>query len=162
MFSTEDFLRQFAKETRLCVRLYEKAPPGGLDYRPTPGQRSTTELLRYLGYGPYNGVRRILLGDFSAGRPTGEVTAGIPASDFPARMAWQLSGVEALVRAANPLDLAEKDIAFPWGDRMRRGPALVAYPLNWLMSYRMQLFLYLKAAGASQLATPDLWHDPKD
>lgn len=162
MFTVEDFIYSFEKETAVCLGLFGKIPPGGLDYRPTAGQRSTAELLRYIAYGPYNTVRRIVAGDWNLGKPTGEVTQGVPPSDFPRLMAWQASEVARLVREADPNDLLTKDIAFPWGDTQKRGRALVLYPLNWLSSYRMQLFLYLKAAGASTLATPDVWHHPKD
>ena len=159
MYSVENFIASFEKETSVCLRLFAKIPPGGLDYRPTAGQRSTTELLRYLGFGPYNGVRRIVAGDWNIGKPTGEVTKDVPPSDFPRQMAWQSAEVARLVRAADPISLVTGEITFPWGDTLKRGPALVTYPLNWLSSYRMQLFLYLKAAGATQLATPDLWHN---
>jgi hypothetical protein len=162
MYSVEDFIASFGKESAICVNLFRKMPPGALDYRPTAGQRSTLELLRYLGYGPYNGVLRIVGGDWNLGRPTAEATRDAPPSDFPRRMAWQAAEVARLARSADPGDLLHKEIRFPWGDVMRRGPALVAYPLNWLSCYRMQLFLYLKAAGAHGLGTPDLWHPPKE
>jgi hypothetical protein len=161
MYTVENFVASFEKETAVCINLYGKMPPGGLDYRPTASQRSTLELLRYLAFGPYNTVRRVVAGDWSLGLPTGEVTKDWPASDFPARMRWQADEVARLVRAANPVDLLEKEMTFPWGDTLKRGQALVVYPLNWLTSYRMQLFLYLKAAGASNLSTPDVWHPPK-
>lgn len=161
MYTVEHFIASFEKETIQCLRMFDKIPPGGLDYRPTAGQRSTLELLRYLSFGPYNGVRRILIGDFSHGRPAAEVTRDWPASDFPRNMRWQADETARLVRSADPNDLLHKEIAFPWGDTLKRGQALVTYPLNWLSSYRMQLFLYLKAAGATQLSTPDLWHLPK-
>lgn len=158
MYTAGHFIAAFEKETSVCLRLYGKIPAGGLDYRPTAGQRSTLELLRYLGFGPYNGVRRIVAGDWSIGIPTGEATKDVPPSDFPRQLAWQLDEVSRLVRAADPLVLLNAEITFPWGDTLKRGQALVTYPLNWFSSYRMQLFLYLKAAGASGLATPDLWH----
>ena len=36
------------KEVRLLLHLTSKIEPAALDYRPTPKQRSTIELLRYL------------------------------------------------------------------------------------------------------------------
>lgn len=85
----------------------------------------------------------------------------MPPSDFPLKMAWQAAEVARLARSVNPISLLNDEITFPWGDTLKRGHALVTYPLNWLSSYRMQLFLYLKAAGANDLATPDLWHNHK-
>jgi hypothetical protein len=157
MFSTAHFVRAIRKETAICIRLFGKIPAGGLDYRPTAGQRSTLELLRYLQYGPYNGVRRIVAGDWSLGKPTGEVTKDVPASDFPRAMEWQRDGIIRLVTSANPVDLAETDFTFPWGETMKKGEAIIAHPFNWLHGYRMQLFLYLKAAGVKELNSTDLW-----
>jgi hypothetical protein len=116
--------------------------------------------MRYLSYGPYNGVHRILLGDWKAGRPTADVVAGMPASDFAARMAWQFDALARELRATPLRELLELEIAFPWGETVKRADGLVS-PLRWLVGYRMQLFLYLKAAGNVQLATADCWHAPK-
>ena len=162
MFSIDSFIASFSLECGICIRLYEKMPPGALDYRPTPGQRSTLELLRYLSYGPYNGIRRILAGDWSLGRSASDVTKDMPPSDFPRRMLWQSEEVARLMRAANPLALERDTITFPWGDTMKKGEGLVNHPLKWLVAYRMQLFLYLKAAGAKGLGTKDLWRAPKE
>lgn len=159
MLTIDGFIANWRKESRISVNLAGKLPPGGLDYRPTAGQRSTLELLRYLSYGPYNAVHRILIGDWNVGRPTAEVVAGMPASDFAARMAWQADAVERELRATPVGDLLAKDMTFPWGETLKRGDALMT-PFRWLVGYKMQLFLYLKAAGNHELKTADLWHPP--
>lgn len=159
LFTVDSYLSTWRKETRICVNLSGKIPPGGLDYRPSSGQRSTLELMRYLTYGPYNAVHRTLAGDWNIGRPTAEVVAGVPASDFAARMAWQADAVEQEVRAVPVSDLINKDMTFPWGETVKRAEALIT-PLRWLIGYRMQLFLYLKAAGNAKLGTSDCWNLP--
>ncbi len=160
MYSVDQFLRSYRKEALVTINLFSKIPPGGLDYRPTLGQRSTLELLRYLSYGPYNGVCRIVAGDWNLGVSTIEATKDMPASDFPARMAWQADAVERIVRAANPNSLLNDEITFPWGETMKRGEGLINCPLKWVTAYRMQLFLYVKQAGASHLGTPEAWRPP--
>ena len=160
MFTLDSFIANWKKESRICINLAAKVPPGGLDYKPTAGQRNTLELMRYLSYGPYNAVHRTLAGDWNTGRPTGEVTAGMPASDFPTRMLWQAEAVEREMRAVPMRDLLEKDMTFPWGETLKRGEALMT-PFRWLVGYKMQLFLYLKAAGNHQLVTADCWNLPK-
>lgn len=157
MFSAEAFVNSYATESAICARLYTKMPAGGLDYRPSQGQRNTLELLRYISKGPYNGVRRIVAGDWTVGKPAVELSKDMPASDFVAQMHWQSDEVARIVREANPIDLEEGFMLMPWGDNLRKGEALVNHPLKWLVGYRMQLFLYLKAAGATTLTTPDLW-----
>lgn len=160
MFTVEDFIATWRKESRICINLFGKMPAGGLDYRPTPGQRSTLELLRYLSFGPYNGLTKILAGDWSHGRPTAEVTAGMPASDFPERMAWQVEAAALALRSVPVTALDAETILFPWGETARKAEGLVNYPLRWLIGYRMQLFLYLKSAGAHDLNTADCWRLP--
>lgn len=158
MITSQSLTHIFKKETAICLALYEHIPAGGLDYRPTAQQRSTLELLRYLSFGPYNGTRRILAGDFSLGKPSAEVTRDWPPSDFVKNMVWQYREVARMLSSVREDDLMNKTITFPWGETLKRGEALVAHPWNWMMSYRMQLFLYLKACGAKELASPDLWH----
>ncbi|HKP96244.1 MAG TPA: hypothetical protein VJ385_10840 [Fibrobacteria bacterium] len=160
MITVESFISAWRKESKICINLFSKMPAGGLDYRPTPGQRDTVELLRYLSFGPYNGVVKIVAGDWNKGRSTADVTAGMPASDFPGRMAWQAEAAAREIRSVPMSTLLHGDMVLPWGETMKRGEALFAYPLRWLTGYRMQLFLYLKAAGASQLNTGDCWRLP--
>ena len=157
MFSPEAFIKSYATESSICARLFSKMPAGGLDYRPTNGQRTTLELMRYISKGPYNGVRRIVAGDWTLGKPAVELSKDMPASDFVAQMHWQSEEVARIVRGANTVDLEEGFVLLPWGENSIKGEALVNHPLKWLVGYRMQLFLYLKAAGAKELATPDLW-----
>ena len=157
MFSSEAFIKSYQTDSSICARLHTKMPPGGLDYRPTQGQRTTLELLRYLPKGPYNGVRRIVAGDWTLGKPAVELSKDMPASDFVAMMHWQSDEVARIIREASVVDLEESYVLMPWGENCLRGEALVNYPLKWLTAYRMQLFLYLKAAGAKEIATPDLW-----
>jgi hypothetical protein len=161
MFSIESLIRAWNAETEICIALFEKLPAGGLEYRPTAGQRNTLELLKYLSKGPYTGVVRTVTGDWNATKPAAELAKDMPASDFPAQMHWQAGEVARLLRAANPQDLETGMMTFPWGEAMTKIDALVTYPYRWLTGYRMQLFLYAKAAGANALVTADLWRVPK-
>ena len=45
MLDRHDVLDSMLREIRITRHLVEKVPPGGMDLRPTPGQRSTLELL---------------------------------------------------------------------------------------------------------------------
>jgi hypothetical protein len=161
MLTLESFLKFWRTETDICIALFEKMPAGGLDYRPSPAQRNTLELLKYLSKGPRNGVLRVAAGDWNATPPAMEMAKDMPASDFPRLMRLQADEVERALRALSPEALAHETMTFPWGETLTKAEALVHYPYRWLTGYRMQLFLYLKAAGATQLATPDLWRAPK-
>ncbi len=160
MFTTESLIRAWKSETEICIALFAKLPAGGLDYRPTAGQRTTLDLLRYLGWGPRNGVVRVLAGDWAATAPAMEMAKDMPPSDFVPVMRRHADEVARRLRAADPEDLAGGTMSFPWGETMPKGEALVLYPYRWLTGYRMQLFLYLKGAGVSGISTPELWRPP--
>ncbi len=115
MFSVESFIHSFSTDAEIAVRLFNKMPEGALDYRPTQGQRSTAELLRYLSYGPYNVVRRIVAGDWSIGKPANEATKDMPVSDFPRNIRHHAHEVARILRAADPVALERELFTFPWG-----------------------------------------------
>ena len=48
VLSREELSRALQHEIKILLHLASKLEPGMLDYRPTPKQRSTLELLRYL------------------------------------------------------------------------------------------------------------------
>lgn len=161
MLPLESLIRFWKTETDICVALFDKMPAGGLEYRPSPTQRNTLELLKYLSKGPRNGVIRVMSGDWNATPPAMEMAKDMPPSDFPREMRRQAEEVERVLRAADADALARETMTFPWGETLTKADALIHYPYRWLTGYRMQLFLYLKAAGAAQLGTADLWRAPK-
>ena len=160
MYSAQNFIDSYRKETKICINLFSHLPAGGLDFRPTPGQRTTLELMRYLAYGPVGGVKRIIAGDWNIAIPAAAHAKEMPASDFVRQMTIQADEVETLVHSVPMSDLTEKTMTFPWGETALRGPSLVNYPLKWITGYRMQFFLYLKAAGAHHLTTGENWRHP--
>jgi hypothetical protein len=52
MYRKDDFLASLKKEAKIIRHLATTIPAGQLGYRPTPGQRSTLELLQYLSFSP--------------------------------------------------------------------------------------------------------------
>ena len=146
------------KEVRLLLHLTTKIDPSMLDYRPTPGQRSTLELLRYLtNMGPAQ-VR------FARGRPmeAAEMTAAIEAAnartfDETVRVLTAHSDLYAELLADMSDDDLRDEITWVDGSRISRGSFLVNYAFGQCAQYRLQLFLYLKASGHQQLNTMNLW-----
>lgn len=146
------------KEVRLLLHLTTKIDPDMLDYRPTPKQRSTLELLRYLTTsGP-------VLISYAKGQPMdadaiAEVTRAANARDFDETLA-ALAGLSD-VYAELLEDLSDDDfrgeIMWVDGSQISRGQFLVNYVFGQAAQYRLQLFLYLKACGREELNTMNLW-----
>jgi len=157
VLSSAELVRLLQHEVKILSHLAGKVTAAGRDYRPTPKQRTTTELLRYLAMMGPALVDVARSGTFdppawtvrerATDRLSFEqaVEAIAAQSGYYAGLAPELS--EAFLRG---------EIA-PWGESMSRGRFIVQYVLCGYTAYRMQLFLYLKASGRPELGTTELW-----
>ena len=145
------------KECDICLHLYEKVPAGTMDYRPTPGQRSTAELLKYLSYCAIGGSRTFQAGDWDPYHQVAQRAESETPEDFPAAMARQKEELTAFFDGLTQDELENTEAQSPLGETMPLEEALVSMPLHWMVAYRMQLFLYAKQAGNDEIWTPNLW-----
>ena len=146
------------KEVRLLLHLTTKIDAAALDYRPTPKQRSTIELLRYLTTsGP-------ALIQYAKGQPMdadaiAEATRVANSRDFDDTVAALAALSDQY--AEQLADLSDDDLRgeIMWvdGSRISRGLFLVNYVFGQATQYRLQPFLYLKACGREELNTMSLW-----
>lgn len=144
-------------EVRILLHLAGKIEPQMIDYRPTPKQRSTLELLKYLSImGPalIEAARR---GGFDpAAWTTAEKAA--EARDFQQTLdviAGQAELYPALLRDLSDADFRTEIEVF--GQKTTRGAFIVRMVLGGCAAYRTQLFCYLKACGREELSTMNLW-----
>lgn len=158
ILSRDELLAALQKEVRILQHLATKVDAAQLDYRPTPAQRSTGELIKYLSMmGPT--IVEYVLGDppdiavwtaaeeAAKARSVEQAVAVI--ADHPAMYARLLSG------ATNAQLRAEVD-GFD-GTKTSRGAFIVNLVLSGCAAYRTQLFLYLKAGGREELNSSNLW-----
>ena len=146
------------KEVRLLLHLTTKIDAAALDYRPTPKQRSTIELLRYLTTsGP-------ALVQYAKGQPMdadaiADATRVANSRDFDDTVAALAALSDQY--AEQLADLSDDDLRgeIMWvdGSSISRGLFLVNYVFGQAAQYRLQLFLYLKACGREELNTMNLW-----
>ena len=145
------------KEVRLLLHLTTKIDPDMLDYRPTPKQRSTLELLKYLtNMGPML-VRAAKTGNFDVEAWTAASKAA-EARDFAqtvAALAPHSDEYAALLADVSDADFRKEIEMF--GNKTTRGAFLVNLVLCGHAAYRTQLFVYLKACGREELSTMNLW-----
>lgn len=151
-----ELLTLLGTDARIVVHLASKATPAMHDYRPTPGQRSLLELVRYISMMGPTLVDLIHAGTFdeaawtaaeaaAKARTFDEAVAAI--AEHPAQYA------RALAAFSDDLLRSEVDMF----GVASRGAHLVNWVLNGCMAYRMQLFLYLKSCGRAELNTMNLW-----
>jgi hypothetical protein len=153
----DEVIAQLQKEVRILLHLASKIDRGTLDYRPTPKQRSTLELLSYLvAMGPVL-VRSIKAGAFDLERWQAD-TAKANAADFDQVLAMiraQESEYASQLASWSEADFRGSIEMF--GRTGTRAAWLLELVLNGCAAYRTQLFLYLKACGREELSTSNLW-----
>ncbi len=157
MLTRQDLLDSMLHECRVAQHLFRKLPAGSLGYRPTRSQRSTLELLRYLSFVGVAIADYVLNGDPKGYQARVKRAAAMPGRAFPRAMSRQMRELKTLLAGIPEKDFRTRRVTLPWGRKGRLGSMLVETSLKWLVGYRMQLFLYAKARGASKLGTPDCW-----
>ena len=158
VLTKEELIASLQNEVRILLHLAGKIDRNTLDYRPTPKQRSTIELLRYLAVmGPML-IRGIKAGAFDG--PVWEAAvAEANAMNFDQILGaiQKQSGVYAeLLSTFSDADFRGEIDLFGRG-KATRGSVIVNLVLAGCAAYRTQLFLYLKACGRDELNTMNLW-----
>jgi len=158
VLTKQEAIAALQNEVRILLHLAGKVDRNKLDYRPTPKQRSTMELLQYLSImGPML-IRALKGGAFDV--PAWQrATEEAKAMNFdqvlgaierqPAMYAELLSGFSDADFRAN-IDLFGSGAS-------SKGSVLSFLVLGGCAAYRTQLFLYLKACGRDELNTMNLW-----
>lgn len=153
----EEVIAQLQKEVRILLHLAGKLDRSALDYRPTPKQRSSIELLRYLAVMGPALVRSIKAGGFDVERWQADAAAANAASveQLLATIEKHSAEYASLLGAWTDADFRGEIEMF--GRKATRGSWLLELVLNGCAAYRTQLFCYLKACGRDELTTMNLW-----
>ena len=157
VLTKSELIASLQNEVRILLHLAGKIEPAMLDYRPTPKQRSTLELLQYLTIMGPALVRAAQAGDFDTAAWTAAENAA-KARNFDqtiAALAAQREEYAALLGAMSDADFRASITMF--GQDMSRGSFIVNMVLSGCAAYRTQLFIYLKACGRHELGTMNLW-----
>lgn len=157
VLTKSELIASLQHEVRILLHLSSKIDRTMLDYRPTPKQRSTIELLRYLTImGPML-VRFAKAGNFDPAVWTVEEKAAV-SRDFDqtiAAIAAHTDLYASLLGDMSDADFRAEIVMF--GNKTTRGAFLVNLVLCGCAAYRTQLFVYLKACGRDELSTMNLW-----
>jgi hypothetical protein len=153
-----ELIASLQHEVRVLLHLAGKVDRTKLDYRPTPKQRSTIELLRYLSM---MGPTLIQYAMAETPDPALWTTAAqaADARDFDqtvAAIAAHEDAYATLLADVTDADFRAEVDGFD-GNKTSRGALIVNLVLCGCAAYRTQLFVYLKACGREELGTMNLW-----
>lgn len=157
MLTKAQFLDSCRHETKVVKHLATKVPPGGLEWRPTPGQRSTLELLRYLTSCGIVPAEAMVTGSWEHAESAEKASEAVMPETFASAMDAQMRAIEALLEPLSETDLLDRMAEMPWGTPCRLGESLVNTVLKTFVAYRMQLFLYAKESGNADIGPAECW-----
>lgn len=161
VLTKDELISALQNEVRILVHLAGKVDQSKLDYRPSPTQRTTLQLLQYMAVMGPTQIAVIQTGTFD--RPTlsalwapAEAVAKTMTFDQAVAAIEKQSGQYAsLLGAWSDADFrANMDM---FGTKTTRGALIVNLVLGGHAAYRTQLFCYLKACGREELNTMNLW-----
>ena len=157
VLTKEELISLLQNEVRILLHLASKVDRNKLDYRPTPKQRSTIEMLRYLTIMGHNLIPAVKTGTFD-GAAFGASQAAANALNFDqvlASIEKQNAFYAKELGSMSDADFRTEIDMF--GKKASRGSHMVFVLLGGFAAYRTQLFLYLKACGRDELNTMNLW-----
>jgi hypothetical protein len=158
IITKSELLASLHKEVRILLHLASKIARSQLDYRPTPKQRSTIELLQYLSYmGPamLRYAKQEPL-DQDAWAGIVKIAAARGFDETLAEIETHSDQYAALLADMDDAAFRAEVTGFD-GAKTSCGAFIVNHVVAQCAAYRTQLFLYLKACGHEELHTSNLW-----
>lgn len=152
-----ELIASLKHEVNILLHLATKIDRAQVDYRPTPKQRSTLELLQYLTIMGPELIKASKTGKFDpAVWSVAEKACRERNFDQTIATLEKQKGEYASLLA----DVSDADFRAeiaPFGRPTTRGAFIVNLVLCGCAAYRTQLFVYLKACGREELSTMNLW-----
>ena len=145
MINKDQIVASMMFECDVAKHLHGKLTPQAYDYKPTAGQRTTLELLRYLSICGIAGIRSLYESNWKEFGKYVERSAKMKAEEFPAAMDLQKKELKEFFDSVTERVLETRDAGLPIGGTQLLGQAILDLPFKWLAAYKLQLFLYAKA-----------------
>lgn len=156
MYTKENFTDSLKHECRVIRHLFEKIPEGTMDFRLTPGQRSTLELLQYITLIVPASIEMVYQGTSDVFGSFVEKSKTVTAENFISSFEEsEKMALETLLKFDSEKLKEEMDV-FMMGKKTK-GVYLVETILKWIVAYKMQLFLHIKASGNTRVGTSNVW-----
>jgi hypothetical protein len=161
ILTKQELIGCLRREVHILTHLAGKVDQSKLDYRPTPTQRSTLELLQYMAVMGPTQIAVIRGGIFNRATLSaawGPADAAAKAMSFEqAIAAIEQQGDEYARLLGDWTDEDFRGEVDMFGTKTKRGLLVLNLVLGGHSAYRTQLFCYLKSCGRDELNTMNLW-----
>lgn len=155
----QQLLQNLQREIFLLKQLAPFIQEHDLNFRPAEKTRSTIELMQYLSGVGATMLRWFVKNDLTPEEwvKIREYRSTLTLANFKERLDEQMEEIVMYMNMISEEDLIKKEVTLPSKESMILGTAIINCPIKWLASYRMQLFMYLKLNGRSDISTKEAW-----
>ena len=155
----QHLIQNLQREIFLLKQLAPFIEERDLDFRPAEKMRSTMELMQYLSGIGATMLRWFVVNDLNPEEwvKIREYRKTLTRETFKERLDEQMTDIMKYMNMISEEDLNTKEVELPSKEKMILGTAIINAPVKWLAAYRMQLFMYLKLNGRSELSTKEAW-----
>lgn len=156
----QHLLFNLERELLLLKQLSKFIEPKHLDFRPGEKLRSTYELMQYLSNNGSVMMRWFLKNDVTTPEVRAEIAEqrkSLTLDNFAQRIDEQIAAIKRYFEEISDDDLQNKIIEMPSKEKLPLGSAIINGPIKWLTTYRMELFVYIKMNGRTEISTKEAW-----
>lgn len=155
----QQLLFSLEREIQLLKQLSHFIEEKDLSFRPSEKVRSTLELMQYLSSIGSVMLRWFVKNDFQKEDwiKIREQRLSVNLDNFKDKLDLQLEEIKMYMTEISEEDLFQKEVELPNKEKMILGSALINAPIKWFAAYRMELFLYLKMNGKTDIGTREAW-----
>ncbi len=154
MYTKQQIWDSFKRELSIIKHLAEKVPVGQEHHKPTEKQRTTLELLQYLGAMGVGMLAAIAAGDAAGFAPYADRSKEVTVENFAEMIDQEEGEMKEIYDAFTDAALAEDITLF---GRTQSRAVFILEHLKTMTGYKMQLFLYAKASGSEHIGTSNVW-----
>jgi hypothetical protein len=155
MISKDQLAAGMLYECDICLHLFGKL--NRYDYRPSPAQRDTAELLRYISIVGIASLRSLGEKNWKIFGEYVQAASKMEPKDFPDAMNRQKQEILNFFKSYSEKQLETQEAPLPMGTTQPLGEAILNMSFKIMPSYKLQLFLYAKASGADKIGTANAW-----
>ncbi|MFA7285370.1 MAG: hypothetical protein WC011_00775 [Candidatus Paceibacterota bacterium] len=154
MITKEQYIKSFVKELEIIKHLAEKITPEMLEYRPSEKQRSTLELMQYLGHISATAILSFVDPVNNSYMELAKAKDLVTFENFISKIDEQIKIVNEQVSVLTDEQLNSEVSFFGMNEKLSMH---LLSALKWITAYKMQLFLYIKANGVHHIGTSNAW-----
>jgi hypothetical protein len=157
MYTKEQIWNSISNDMRIIKHLFTKIPEGQENYKPTEKQRSTLELLQYIAVSSIASTRVILENNPSLYSEYAEKGKLVTMDNFVEMIDKQEAEMLEFFNKYTEEELNTEIDLWGTGVMEKKSDLFLNMIVKTIPAYKMQLFLYIKSSGNTNIGTSNLW-----